>query len=350
MATEQAALSSAKGKDTAGPEAQADMPVIDQDIVADAFEGRDSTYQSELDSYTTSIASSITNYKFQAGRRYHAYKEGSYVFPNDDKEADRLDIMHNVIKSALGGLFWAPVKAPKRILDIGTGTGIWVMEIGDQFPEADVLGNDLSPIQPKWVPPNVHFEVDDIEAPWTYATVFDYIHCRTMMGAISDWPGLVKNCYDFTAPGGYCEFTDFDCWLTSPDNTLEDGSALHFQNREVIRILSEMGKEPSPGKYLEKWVKEAGFEDVHVRTMPIPIGAWPKDKKLKETGSWMYLQLYEGVESFTSYLFTTVLGFTPEQVSALAAKMRVQMKDNKVHTLMHLISVYGRKPADKVSG
>lgn len=35
-------------------------------------------------------------------------------------------------------LYFAPLKDPKEILDIGTGTGIWAMEIGDHFPEATV--------------------------------------------------------------------------------------------------------------------------------------------------------------------------------------------------------------------
>jgi hypothetical protein len=50
--------------------------------------------------------------------------------------------------------YWAPIDNPTRILDIGTGTGIWAMEIGrlrcclfanswltpaaDQFPDAYV--------------------------------------------------------------------------------------------------------------------------------------------------------------------------------------------------------------------
>lgn len=49
-----------------------------------------------------------------------------------------------------GKLFTAPIgDSPQRVLDIGTGTGIWAIEFGDQFPSAQVIGNDLSPVQPK---------------------------------------------------------------------------------------------------------------------------------------------------------------------------------------------------------
>ena len=50
---------------------------------------------------------------------------------------------------------------PKKVLDIATGTGIWAVEMGDEFPEAKIIGTDLSPIQPQYVPLNVRFFIED---------------------------------------------------------------------------------------------------------------------------------------------------------------------------------------------
>jgi hypothetical protein len=67
--------------------------------------------------------------------------------------------------------------------------------VGDTFPSANVLGVDLSPIQPEWVPANVRFMVDDVESPWLHPKDhFDYIHSRHTVMAIRGWPELMRNC------------------------------------------------------------------------------------------------------------------------------------------------------------
>lgn len=100
---------------------------------------------------STSITSSVLDYEFENGRRYHAYKAGSYPLPNDEAELERIDIKHHVIMLLSGGhLHLAPLISPAKILDLGTGTGIWAMEMADQYPDSLVIGTDLSPIQPKW--------------------------------------------------------------------------------------------------------------------------------------------------------------------------------------------------------
>lgn len=64
-------------------------------------------------------------------RRYHAYKEGSYILPNDNQELERLDMMHQMAMIVkMDRLYTAPIKNPKRILDLGCGTGIWAIEMG----------------------------------------------------------------------------------------------------------------------------------------------------------------------------------------------------------------------------
>lgn len=54
-----------------------------------------------------------------------------------------------------------------------------------KFPSAHVIGNDISPIQPKWVAPNIEFLVEDFEQEWEYERDhFDFIHARCLAGYV----------------------------------------------------------------------------------------------------------------------------------------------------------------------
>ena len=170
---------------------------------SDSDGDRDSTYGESTFSDTTSISSSVLQYSYENGRRYNAFRGGvNYVLPNDEEEQDRLDLTHHLWLLVGGGdIIKAPIQSPQKVLDLGTGTGIWAIEFGDRFPSAEVIGTDLSVIQPVWVPPNVKFEIDDCEDEWLYRkNSFDYIHTRNLVGAIKDWPNLIKNVYEFVLP------------------------------------------------------------------------------------------------------------------------------------------------------
>lgn len=167
----------------------------DGHIVVDSDEASDGGYASDaVTAASTSLASSVRDYAFENGRRYHRFREGRYNFPNDDVEQEREDMKHAMVKMLCQQLHFAPLgDNPHQILDIGTGTGIWAIEMADQYPSATVLGVDLSPIQPEWVPPNVRFMVDDVESPWLHPNnYFDYIHSRHTVMAIKDWPKLFR--------------------------------------------------------------------------------------------------------------------------------------------------------------
>lgn len=81
-------------------------------------------------------------------------------------------------------------------MDVGTGSGIWAIDVADEFPDASVLGTDLSPTQPDMVPPNCIFEIDDVRDCWTFPRDhFDFIHIRNLHGSITDWPSLYEQVY-----------------------------------------------------------------------------------------------------------------------------------------------------------
>lgn len=76
--------------------------------------------------------------------------------------------------------------------------------MADLFPSAHIIGIDISPTQPSWVPPNVSFQIDDAQLDWTFEPEsFDFIHVRSLLGGIDDWPKLYGQLFKFLKPGGW---------------------------------------------------------------------------------------------------------------------------------------------------
>jgi hypothetical protein len=86
-----------------------------------------------------------------------------------------------------------------------------------------------------------------------------------------------------------------------------------------------------------------GFVDVHVHTKLVPVGAWPKDKKLKEIGRKFLAQMLQGgMENYSMGLFTKS-GWTETGVHAMLGQVRTERADPKVHSFMRAWFITGRK-------
>jgi cyclopropane fatty-acyl-phospholipid synthase-like methyltransferase len=157
-------------------------------------------------------------------------QDGAYAFPNGEPERDRLDLQHHLCTLTFEGkLFTAPIPKEQqlhRVLDVGTGTGIWAIDLGDEHPEAHVYGIDLSPTQPTLVPQNVTFEIDDLEEPWTFTTKFDLIYSRMMVASFASFLGFFEQSFENLVPGGWIEMVDICSPIQADDDSLPEDSAL----------------------------------------------------------------------------------------------------------------------------
>ncbi|KAK2865212.1 hypothetical protein FQN49_003801 [Arthroderma sp. PD_2] len=291
-------------------------------------------------------------------------RPAEYLFPNDEQESERLDMHHALIDVLLHGrLHMAPIgDNPQRVLDLCTGTGIWAICFADKYPSAEVIGNDLSPTQPSLVPPNLKFFVDDVEDEWGYeSSPFDYIHGRFLIASIRDWPKLTRQAFRYssislhvmtarltihtvscTKPGGWVEFQDWDGTIRSDDGTLK-GTHIFMLQETVKDAFVEIGINSNPGAQCGGWLKEAGFINITTQKIKVPLGTWPKDKRLKTVGALCVLQHLEGLGGMAN-LPLIKKGWPQKEIQVLLAKAREDLRNRKIHAYFDFYIVHGQKP------
>lgn len=314
----------------------------------------------------TSLSQSIYNYRVENGRTYHSFKVDAgvtYICPNDEVENDRLgkantflsifaivcpryvlvltckhilDLQHHLALMTLGGkLHMAPVGKDghklHRVLDVGTGTGLWAMDIGEEHPEASVIGIDLSPIQPTIVVPNVQFYVDNLDEDWAFDHPFDFVHMRFMLGSVKDWPKWIRQAYLNLNPGGFVELCDPINPIVCDDGSVPADSALLQWNNLLLEASEKLGAPMNCALHYKRQLEEAGFTNVVQHEFKWPINTWPRAQHYKTLGAWSHRNIMEGLEGVSLMLFTNVLGWSAEAVQLFLVQVRKDLANRSYH-------------------
>lgn len=180
--------------------------------------------------------------------------ENPYPLPHDASEKTRLDTLHMGFKYYLAGKNIVPSLDPlitTQILDVGTGSGRWAVEVAEEFPNALVVGFDLAyPIFGNELPPaNTVFVVGDVKDGFEFPnSSIDFVHCRLsplinmslkgrlfQAGLVNEqWPSYFEEVLRVLKPGtGWIQLTDpFNDPSSSVTGTLPLDSAF----REVFLV------------------------------------------------------------------------------------------------------------------
>ncbi|KAI1154444.1 tam domain protein [Nemania diffusa] len=297
-----------------------------------------------------SITSSITAYREENGRTYHAYSDGSYHYPNDSLELERLDWQFICLKRLFNGRNyfapWSQERPPKKILDLATGTGMWAIEMAEEFEESMVVGTDLSPIQPEFVPPNAHFYIHDARLDeWWWPDPFDYIHIRMALGAWDDFEtDVARKAFDHLEPGGWFEAQELLPTLECDDGSMPDDYAPKLLFNDLEDCAREERRPLDIAKTYKQGLINAGFVDVTEQVYKIPINGWAKSKNWKTLGDLWNVNCLDAIQGVAMALLHRARGLKRHQIEIHLMDARRGLSDKSVHGYQSCYVVLGRKP------
>lgn len=288
---------------------------------------------------------------FENGRRYC---NDSYAMPNDEAEQTRLNILHQACLLLLDGELTKtplPRHAPSRVLDIGTGAGDWALEMAKMYPDAQVTATDISVFDAGLAVlglPNVHFQLDDAEAPWSFhGEPFDLVHLRGLAGALHYWPGVYRQAFDNLNVDGYIE-------VVEPEPSVVDDAAIVFPDMvshsyfnvlcSAMQNLAPHSNTASTSSHLQpSLLTAAGFVDVRSYTITVPLGPWPRDPRQRTLGKMMLIAFLEGLEAQCLRPLVASGKWTASQVRDLCERVKVEVAASRGATVA-VRFVTGRKP------
>lgn len=110
-----------------------------------------------------------------------------------------------------GCVIHASLKDPRRILDVGCGTGVVSCILSQMFPSAQVYGVDLSEVPAANAKPkNVTF-IQGVMPRMVYSddtgifakASFDLVFSRLLAAGMCGWQDYIKTAANLVKPGGY---------------------------------------------------------------------------------------------------------------------------------------------------
>ncbi|RKP05667.1 S-adenosyl-L-methionine-dependent methyltransferase, partial [Thamnocephalis sphaerospora] len=168
-----------------------------------------------------------------------------------------------------------PVRKPRRLLDIGTGTGAWLMKAAADFPKCDCTGIDtVRAVPDSALPDNCTFiQMDLLRGTKFEDGLFDYIRQRALLPAIplDRWTEHARECFRLSRPGALVE------WIESDNLLRPSGPALDRLNTVLVATAAHLGWATDLVERLPEAMTTAGLRGVETRRVRVPVGDWSED-------------------------------------------------------------------------
>jgi len=191
------------------------------------------------------------------------------------EEVDRDDQLHYFNRVKFHGNYKSPLVTPSHILDLGTGSGLFVLELADKFTKCSLVGLDILCNFPQLIhPPNCTFRQSDLVYGLPFRRdYFDFVHQRGLGKCISkkNWPGVLNEIFRVLDLDGYVELHEIDLFLYDAG---ENGSIV---NDWLSRLCRRCDLDGRFSDWLIGALREAGFADIQHESRRYYIGG-PMDR------------------------------------------------------------------------
>jgi len=259
------------------------------------------------ESYTYVVTPEIAETLFQEqhGRMVNTMQP-LYQLPADEEELKRQEYYHKMMYMVLGDknyvgpvreILNAPSHRRKQILDIGTGGGLWAIQMADEFEDVDVTGVDLAPIQPEMLPPNCDFELFDSQLVPFPNEFFDVIHARGVHTGLRNYPLFLEEVARVLRPGGLVILIENEIKpMTEGKEQIQAGPrggapGWHAFWEQYRRCLMGNGIDTTVPVRLASLLNATGaFTDIAAKEATVPVGFWPKDDGLLTVGQFAWME------------------------------------------------------------
>ncbi len=114
-------------------------------------------------------------------------------------------------------------------------------------------------------------------------------------------------CNSHVKPGGWVEHVEISTIVRTDDDSIPADSAMLEWGDRWAEVGEKIGYSFKAAELAYPAITAAGFVNVTERVLKIPIGRWPRDKRLKAWGQWYQYFLLQGVEGFALRSFVDVL-------------------------------------------
>ncbi|KID89805.1 LaeA protein [Metarhizium guizhouense ARSEF 977] len=241
------------------------------------------------------------DYFIRYGRYYASWRPEKYLFPIDREEINRLDMIHKLfLVVQQDDLYLAPLaeNRPLRIMDLGTGSGIWAIHVAESRTgrQSEIMTVDLHRFQPQYhlLPESGYLEHVEIE--WV--------------------PRWDENDVDEKGEG-----------MPDSPSALEEWSNLYMTGLETLGRNGRID-----GAAIRQTIEDVGFTDVEEKTIRLYMSPWMPQSYRQEGARWLNMCFTRGVEGMSLWPMIIGLGMREDEVRGICERAIYESLEMRLRT------------------